>query len=148
MSRTTSGAEKKAVISADFMGKRRSREQLSKLLHKVDSEATDDLPSDKPWRDAVLAYLEANEITQETLGQWVGTSQSVVSNVLSEANKQFTPRHPFVRRIGAATGIGLPVTARIELAAKAAIEAGHLEVAQAAALNMEAMLEHLRRNKP
>ena len=148
MSRLISGSSQKSVISADFMAKKRSREQLAKVLRPVDHVPLLQLPSDKPWRDRVVAFLEEHDMNQRDLADWIGVAQSVVSNVLSDTNRQFRPRHEVVGKIAEAVGIGLPVSARIEMAVKRAQEAGHPEVAEGAALNLEAVVEHLlRRDK-
>lgn len=73
----------------------------------------------------------------------MSASQSVISNLISDENKSFRPRSEYVARVGEATGIGLPVTARIELAAHRLADAGHREAAAAAALQLEALVEHL-----
>lgn len=142
MSRTSAKAVDKVVISADFVGKKRTADQLAKLLRPVKDVPLLDLPSDKRWRDAVHAYLEEHKINQEQLAKWIGTSQGVVSNIISDGNRQFHKRHEFVGRIGHAVGIGLPLAARLWLAAERAIDAGHPDVAVAAERFIEVMLEN------
>jgi predicted XRE-type DNA-binding protein len=129
------------------MAKKRSRDQLAKVLRPVDHVPLIELKSDKPWREKVWAFLESHDMNQQDLAEWIGVAQSVVSNVISDTNKQFKPRHEIVGKISEAVGIGLPVAARMDLAVQRAQDAGHPEVADAAALSLEALIEHLLRQK-
>jgi predicted XRE-type DNA-binding protein len=125
------------------MAKRRSHDDLAKLLRPVDHVTVEELPTDQPWRREVLEWLRRNEMTQTTLATWVGVSQSVISNMLNEKNQSFRARSEFVRRVGEATGIGLPITARAEIAMKRIVESGNQEASSAAALQIEALAEHV-----
>jgi predicted XRE-type DNA-binding protein len=125
------------------MAKRRSHEDLAKVLRPVDQVPIEELPTDRPWRQEILEWLKRNEMTQTTLATWVGVSQSVISNMLNEKNQSFRARSEFVRKVGEATGIGLPITARAEVAMKRIVESGNEEASSAAALQIEALAEHV-----
>ena len=129
------------------MAKKRSHEDLAKLLRPVSQVSLIELPTDQPWRAAVLAFLERHEMTQTDLGTWVGVSQSVISNMLNEGNKGFQPRSEYVGRVGAAVGVGLPVSARVEQATRRLLDSGHSAAASGAAVQLEALVEHLAGRK-
>lgn len=135
------------MISADFMAKKWTREKLAKVLKPVGNVPLVMLPSDKPWRDKVHAFLKQNEMTQQDLADWVEMSQGSLSDVISDSNVRFKPRHEYVGKIGEAVGIGLPDQARIELAVIRLQEAGYPEQVESTAFNLEAIIEKIERGK-
>lgn len=95
--------------------------RLAGPIHPDGAEFYPKLPTDKPWRDLVEARLREG-LEQIDLADWIGTSQSAISQMLKRPDQ----RTWVVTPVSIALGIDLPMVARMELFMKQLDEAQDL----------------------